>query len=284
MEIYIELRDEGQYVPTSNNETSESGDDSEMSDKTHNEGGDKIVDKGDKVSDRSDDGDNSDFGIRSKSSGRSDDADFDHNVDKYVDLGSEPDSDSGEEDLVEAPLDFQEYCSYNETISQMETAFNPVNICDPTVSLEMFSGTREEFNKGVQSHATKSKKSVKLKNNGNIRVHVVCDSKGLLSEGYLSKSQADPKRKVTTLEVLDGNPDSHYEKLWDYAQQLKDTNPGSTVILDVEEDDGAPRFSKFNVNSTGWWVSLDWTPQGVDPNNNIYPLAYVLVSREARDT
>lgn len=38
------------------------------------------------------------------------------------------------------------------------------------------------------------------------------------------------------MKKLEGNPDLQYSKLWEYAEELRSTNPGSIVILGTEED------------------------------------------------
>ncbi|KAG8376915.1 hypothetical protein BUALT_Bualt09G0113800 [Buddleja alternifolia] len=52
----------------------------------------------------------------------------------------------------------------------------------------------------------------------------------------VSKDQAyRAKRKAL---MIEGDPDVQYTKLWDYCEELRKTNPGSTVILGTEEQGG----------------------------------------------
>lgn len=108
------------------------------------------------------------------------------------------------------------------------------------------------------------------------------------------------------LEKLQGTPDYQYTRLWDYADELRKRNPGSTVILGIEEVGVTKRFSKFyicldalkKVWRDGWRpiIGVDGchlsgphkgillTAVWVDPNNALYPLAYAVVSKECFET
>ncbi|KAL0398119.1 UNVERIFIED_CONTAM: hypothetical protein Sradi_2155200 [Sesamum radiatum] len=152
-----------------------------------------------------------------------------------------------------------------------------------------------------------------------------------LSERFLQDFKSDPKRNVKgwrvdimnqlrchvsrdqayrakkkALKKLEGSPEHQFTKLWDYAEELRSTNPGSTVILGINDETGENRFEKFYVCFSalkqGWLrgcrpiIGVDGchlkgphggvllTAVGVDPNNNLYPIAYVVVQRENGDT
>ncbi|KAL8474835.1 hypothetical protein ACS0TY_031313 [Phlomoides rotata] len=63
----------------------------------------------------------------------------------------------------------------------------------------------------------------------------------------ISKDQAYMAKKIT-MKKLEGNPDLKYSKLWEYAEELRFTNPSSTVILRTKEDDmWAQQFNRFYV-------------------------------------
>ncbi|KAI3450325.1 hypothetical protein Pfo_006990 [Paulownia fortunei] len=93
-----------------------------------------------------------------------------------------------------------------------------------------------------------------------------------LSERYIKKFQSDPKRNVEgfridvindirchvskqqayrakrkALSMIEGNPDIQYLKLWDYAEELRKTSLGSTIILGTEEQNRKKRFNKFYI-------------------------------------
>ncbi|KAH6815949.1 hypothetical protein C2S51_020769, partial [Perilla frutescens var. frutescens] len=114
------------------------------------------------------------------------------------------------------------------------------------------------------------------------------------------------KRKA--LHSIDGSYESQYAKLWDYAQILRSSNPGSTVIMALEEAGGsnAPkRFSKmyicFDALKKGFLsgcrpiIGVDGcflkgphkgqllTACTLDPNNDTYVIAYAIVKSETRE-
>ncbi|KAL8465031.1 hypothetical protein ACS0TY_034490 [Phlomoides rotata] len=57
----------------------------------------------------------------------------------------------------------------------------------------------------------------------------------------VSKDQAYRARRLA-LQKLEGFADAQFSKLWDYANEIRRTNPGSTVIVGEEEDH---RFNRF---------------------------------------
>ncbi|KAL0403603.1 UNVERIFIED_CONTAM: hypothetical protein Sradi_2001100 [Sesamum radiatum] len=64
---------------------------------------------------------------------------------------------------------------------------------------------------------------------------------------FSNKNQAY-RAKRATLKEIEKSPDYQYTRLWDYAEEVRATNPGSTVILVSEKaDDGEHRFSRMNV-------------------------------------
>nr|KAJ0208438.1 hypothetical protein LSAT_V11C500283920 [Lactuca sativa] len=99
----------------------------------------------------------------------------------------------------------------------------------------------------------------------------------------------------------------HYAKTWSYGEELRRTNPGSTVKMDVDVmPDGTTYFSKFYVSlkgvKNGWIqgcrrvIGLDGcflkgiyrgqllAAVGWDANNHIYPLAWAVVTVESKET
>ncbi|KAL8485722.1 hypothetical protein ACS0TY_027852 [Phlomoides rotata] len=153
-----------------------------------------------------------------------------------------------------------------------------------------------------------------------------------LSEKFLKKFTSDPNRRVSgfrqdvidelevdvtkdqayrarrlALKKLEGCPDAQFAKLWDYADQIKRTNPGSTVIVGTEDnEDGEKKFSRFymclQAGKSGFRdgcrpiIGVDGchlkgphkgillTVVGVDANNNLYPIAWAVVNTESRET
>ncbi|KAG8390948.1 hypothetical protein BUALT_Bualt01G0136600 [Buddleja alternifolia] len=161
--------------------------------------------------------------------------------------------------------------------------------------------------------------------------HVKNVKTGWLSEKFIQRYKSDPKRNVkgfrfdvmndincnvykdqayrvkrNALKMIEGSPDYQYTRLWDYADELRKTNPGSTVILGTEDSNEGLRFSKFYVcfkalkdgfqagcrpiigvdgcHLKGPHGEILLTAIGIDPNNNLFPLAYAIVSKENGET
>ncbi|KAL8509814.1 hypothetical protein ACS0TY_016875 [Phlomoides rotata] len=148
--------------------------------------------------------------------------------------------------------------------------------------------------------------------------------------GYQFKN--DPKRKVThfqtelmvelgvnvtphqaykckklALEDETGNANFQYSLLWDYAQEIRRTNPGSTILIGTDNQHNGPvlfdrMYFCFNACKVGFYrgcrplIDVDGThlkglhggilltAVGVYPNNNIFPIAYAVVGKETGDT
>lgn len=112
------------------------------------------------------------------------------------------------------------------------------------------------------------------------------------------------RAKQSTLFDFEGGLVDHYSKLWHYRQDILDTNHGSTCEMEIEEnvDDGKTYFKKYYVCFHGvksrWLlgcrkiIGLDGcffthtcrgqllTTMGRDANNQMYPVAWVIVGVE----
>ncbi|KAL8459223.1 hypothetical protein ACS0TY_036629 [Phlomoides rotata] len=101
------------------------------------------------------------------------------------------------------------------------------------------------------------------------------------------------------LSKLEGDADLQYTKLWAYAEELRKTNPGSSIILGTTDDNRFDRFYVcWNAMKRGFLggcrpiVGVDGcflkskyggnllTAVGVDGNNNLFPVAYAVVDKE----
>ncbi|KAK4383755.1 hypothetical protein Sango_2746100 [Sesamum angolense] len=125
---------------------------------------------------------------------------------------------------------------------------------------------------------------------------------------HVSKHQAyRVKRKA--LNAIEGRVEDQFDQLWDYAAELRASNPRSTVIMAMtKRDDGTDRgkFEKlyvcFDALRQGFlhgcrpFIGVDGchlkgphggillTAVSIDPNNNLYHLAYVVVLEETRES
>ncbi|KAL0387990.1 UNVERIFIED_CONTAM: hypothetical protein Sradi_2680800, partial [Sesamum radiatum] len=125
-----------------------------------------------------------------------------------------------------------------------------------------------------------------------IRCHISWD------QAYRAKRRA--------LKKLEESIEYQYSRFWDCVDEIRRTNPGSTVILGTEDVGRVNRFSKFYVcfgalkigfkQTCGKIIGVDrfhlkgpnggilLIVVGVDTNNNLYPISYAVVNRNARKT
>ncbi|KAL0278014.1 UNVERIFIED_CONTAM: hypothetical protein Sradi_7304000 [Sesamum radiatum] len=114
------------------------------------------------------------------------------------------------------------------------------------------------------------------------------------------------RAKKVALKQLEGSPEWQYSRLWDYSKEIRRTNTGSNVIVGTEQVDGEEMFSRFYVRfgtlKAGFKagcrpiIGVDGchlkgpnggillTAIGVDPNNNLFPIAHAVVNKECRET
>ncbi|XP_058198332.1 uncharacterized protein LOC131313848 [Rhododendron vialii] len=123
----------------------------------------------------------------------------------------------------------------------------------------------------------------------------------------VSKSQLyRAKRKAAML--IYGDDIEQYGRLWDYCEELRRSNSGSTIVMDapLDEETGQPRFNRLYIcfaacksgfihgcrkligvdgcHLKGLYVGQLLTAIGVDPNDAMYPIAYAVVEKENKDT
>ncbi|CAN6556697.1 hypothetical protein C1H46_002551 [Malus baccata] len=114
------------------------------------------------------------------------------------------------------------------------------------------------------------------------------------------------KARSLAAEKSEGAYVEQYARLWDYCEELKRRNPGSTILVKTEMEGGRPRFQRlyvcFAALKKGFLegcrpvVVLDGchikgphpgqllAAIGIDANNGMYPVAYAIVEIEDRRT
>ncbi|XP_073119518.1 uncharacterized protein [Henckelia pumila] len=152
-----------------------------------------------------------------------------------------------------------------------------------------------------------------------------------LSRKYANKIRSDPKRNVKgfqvdimedlrcrvsdyqayraksqAIELVEGQVNSQYALLWDFANEIKRTNPGSTIIVGIEEANCDNRFDRLYMclyaSKVGFlsgcrhFIGVDGchlkgphggvllTAVGVDPNNSNFPIAFAIVNNKTGET
>lgn len=60
----------------------------------------------------------------------------------------------------------------------------------------------------------------------------------------VSKHQAYPAKRYA-MKLVEGKPKVHYKLLWDFAEEMKSTNLGSTVVIASRDRECVHRFDKM---------------------------------------
>ncbi|XP_021802370.1 uncharacterized protein LOC110746457, partial [Prunus avium] len=106
--------------------------------------------------------------------------------------------------------------------------------------------------------------------------------------------------------IIEGSYVEQYARLWDYAEELKKANKGSTVIIKNKMNGDVPVFQRIYVcleackrgflagcrplvGIDGCHLKAPYTGQvltavGVDGNNGMYPVAYAVVEVESKSS
>ncbi|KAL0440498.1 UNVERIFIED_CONTAM: hypothetical protein Slati_2532800 [Sesamum latifolium] len=191
-----------------------------------------------------------------------------------------------EEDVVDNDGDLNEHGDSDdgEGGGQSYHVFNLEEIYDPTFELGMQFSNKLEFKNGAADCEWKMY-AIKIKGEETFQINLIkahhsCPQifevknvkTNWIKDKYLQKFKSDPKRcvkgfrvdiinelrvnvskqqayraKKAALKEIEGSPDWQYSRLWDYAEEIRRTNPNSTVIVGTEKQDGEERFSRFYV-------------------------------------
>ncbi|BFG30183.1 hypothetical protein CerSpe_164570 [Prunus speciosa] len=113
------------------------------------------------------------------------------------------------------------------------------------------------------------------------------------------------KAKNFAKERIQGSIEEQYEKLWDYCEELKRQNPGSTVLVKTSLRGDDPVFERLYicfaqlrkgfiegcrtmVDFDGTFIKGQHPGQllsvvGIYANNGMFPIAFAVVETENRD-
>ena len=124
-------------------------------------------------------------------------------------------------------------------------------------------------------------------------------------EVYLDDTKIYRSLKMAR-KAIEGCEAEQYGKLWDYAHELKRSNPGSTVLMDTTPIDGSnPQFKRIYISLDackrgfkagcrpligldgcflkGYYGGQLLSAVGQDANNHIYVIAYAIVDVEDKE-
>ncbi|KAL2230508.1 UNVERIFIED_CONTAM: hypothetical protein Sindi_1645200 [Sesamum indicum] len=121
----------------------------------------------------------------------------------------------------------------------------------------------------------------------------------------ITRNQAVRAKRLALL-MLEGSASEQYALLWDYADEIKRSNPGSTVILGTEQEGEENMLDRFYVclqalklnflngcrlvicvdgcHLKGAYGGVLLSIVSIDPNNNFFPICYAVVMKEHKDT
>ncbi|KAG8372627.1 hypothetical protein BUALT_Bualt12G0086300 [Buddleja alternifolia] len=107
-------------------------------------------------------------------------------------------------------------------------------------------------NEGVEYEGSKRQKSNAQNNEADESENPKRNVKGFRQDVikdinvHVSRNQAY-RCKWKALKKIDGNTEDQYGRMWDYAEELRTSNPGSTIILSMAAEDGSgtPRGSTY---------------------------------------
>ncbi|CAL9002060.1 unnamed protein product, partial [Prunus brigantina] len=200
-----------------------------------------------------------------------------------------------------------------------------IDMKNPQFELGLRFPTREIFRAAVRRHSVLIGRELKFKGNVNMHANAKYFSNwyesnltnsnwdvGSFQEKvnqetgyYPSRAQAYRARRLATSNI-EGSYTEQYEILWDYCEELKRTNPGSSVVVKSELEGDTPRFQRVYIclqackqgflDGCRPYIGLDGChikgphpgqllcAVGVDANNGMFPLAYAVAEVESYNT
>ncbi|XP_073132219.1 uncharacterized protein [Henckelia pumila] len=252
--------------------------------------------------------------------------------------------DSAEESLLDSEDEFRKSIDGSdidlENNAPRFLAFNYVEKFDLTFELGMVFSNKKELREAIHSYAIKNKRSINITKNDKIRVYAKCAGEkcewklhSLKLEGEYTYQirKSDPKRNVKGFridvmrdikckvsksqayrakaranELVEGQAAEQYALIWDFANEVKRSNPGSTIVIGTDDSTGDNRFDRLYMclyaMKVGFlsgcrpFIGVDGchlkvphggmllSAVGVDPNNNNFPIVIAIVNNESGET
>ncbi|XP_075093697.1 uncharacterized protein LOC142173017 [Nicotiana tabacum] len=118
------------------------------------------------------------------------------------------------------------------------------------------------------------------------------------------------RAKKKALALIDGDINAQYKVLWNYCNEIRRTNPNTSVYMKFVENEVPDKPKRFQriyicfsgckegfksgcrriIGVDGCWLKGPMyetqllTVVGLDPNNNIFPIAYAVVEKERKES
>ncbi|KAK2646097.1 hypothetical protein Ddye_021292 [Dipteronia dyeriana] len=80
-------------------------------------------------------------------------------------------------------------------------------------------------------------------------------------------------KEFKKFDFLEGSLATQYAKLWDYVEEIRRSNPGSTIVIDTEE--GMDACHTKGNHKAQFMFAI-----GIDTDNSYYPIAYAIDEKE----
>ncbi|GKB36513.1 pentatricopeptide repeat-containing protein [Tanacetum coccineum] len=207
------------------------------------------------------------------------------------------DTSIGDVDVQEDDLDIIDYDSFG---SDLDDGIDS----ERRIQLRELRRIGKQKTRVTINHVIKS-----LATNPDIPVRAVQDQMQKQFEVGVSKKR-DFRAKRIAYDIMTGSYIEQYSLLREYAQELINQNPGTTVRIDVQQEPNPESLTRIFkrvyvclgalkqgfkacgreiLGLDGYFMSSPWSGQiltavGVDANNEIYPVAYAIVEAETKAT
>ncbi|GAU50110.1 hypothetical protein TSUD_374590 [Trifolium subterraneum] len=217
------------------------------------------------------------------------DEEDDDDDDSYID-------DNEEDECVDLNIVFppETFCLVNTNVGSMTTN-TPTTAADfqdeihedSDVLHTLPESEDEELAKeAIRDYAMETMKSLYLKKNENEFMVVKCDHSGCPFHVRISKRIGNPFWKIAymamlrAIEIIQGAGRDQFLYLRSYADELKESNRNSTVIIQCDMANVGPVFQRIYGEHGGQLMAA----VGQDGNNQIFPIAYVVVEAETKES
>ncbi|KAE8697122.1 hypothetical protein F3Y22_tig00110633pilonHSYRG00145 [Hibiscus syriacus] len=177
---------------------------------------------------------------------------------------------------------------------------------NPQFKVGMIFGDKLKFKEAVRQYGIKNRVDVRFKRIGSVRVHVVCKEwcpwanpqypitalrQDVLEDYvYIVSLSKCLRAKNLALDMVLGSHKGQYSKIYDYLGELRSFNPRSITILKLDNRVFERMYICLQACKEGFKgcrpiISIDGrhlkggtllATVGIDGNDNIYPIAYVV--------
>ncbi|XP_039067596.1 uncharacterized protein LOC120213560 [Hibiscus syriacus] len=167
---------------------------------------------------------------------------------------------------------------------------------NPYFKVGMIFGDKLKFKEAVRQYGIKNMVDIIFKRTYSVRVHVVCNEgcswanpqypittlRQVVLEDHVYKMPLSKclRAKHLALDMVIGSHNGQYSKIYDYLGEMRSSIPGSTTILKLDNRVFEECTYVYKHANKGYYRGTLLAVIGIDGNENIYPIAYVVVESE----